>query len=97
MAERTPRRTVGDDAIDERQRLVIQRHHALGIQLAERDLEPCALARHFVYAIELQVHQLTDAQSRCAHEQQRISAQPVGPALKLTNQAAIGIRWDIAR
>jgi hypothetical protein len=61
VAERAPRRTVGGDTIDDHQRLVIQRHHPLGIQLPERDLEPGALAWYLMHAVELQVHQLTDA------------------------------------
>jgi len=55
------------------------------------------LTRYLVYAIKLQVHELTDAQAGGSHEQQRISPQPVGPALECTHQTAISIRWNVAR
>src|SRR6266542_528317 len=96
MAEWTPRRTVDHDAIDDGQRLVVQRHHALGVQFAERDLEPGALTGYLVHTIKLQIDELTDAQARGSHEEQRVGPQPVGPAFELAHQATIGIRWDIA-
>ena len=53
-------RVVGDP-VDQRDGLVVEGDHAFGVELAERDLEPCAVATNLVDAVELEVEQLADA------------------------------------
>jgi len=50
------------DSIDQGDGLVVQGHHPLGIQLAQRNLEPRSVAGNFVHAIELEIEELTNAQ-----------------------------------
>jgi hypothetical protein len=52
---RAPGRACGDDTVDQAHRLVIERHHPLGVELAERHLEPGAVAWHLMDTVELQV------------------------------------------
>ena len=55
-------RTGGDNAVDQGDRLVVERHHPLGVELAKRDFQPGAVAWDLVDAVEFQVEQLSDAQ-----------------------------------
>lgn len=51
------------DVVDQFDDVVVDRDHPLGIELAERDLDPTAVARQFVQAVQLKVEQFPDAQS----------------------------------
>jgi hypothetical protein len=43
---------VGDDAVDQRDGFLVEGHHAFGIQLAQRNLQPRALAGDLVHAVQ---------------------------------------------
>ncbi len=64
----------------ERDGLLVQGHHSFGLQLAERHLQPRALAGDLVHAVQFQVDQFADAQPGGALQQQRIGGQPVRAA-----------------
>ena len=70
---------MGDDAVDQRDGFLVEGHHALGVQLAQRNLQPRALAGDLVHAVQFQVDELTDAQTGRSLQQQRIGGQPLGP------------------
>ena len=58
--------TVGassDDAVHEGQGFLVERDHPLGVQLAERDLEPSTIAGDLVHVVQLEVEQLTHTQT----------------------------------
>jgi hypothetical protein len=69
---------VGHDAVDQRDGFLVEGHHAFSVQLAQRHLQPRPLARDLVHAVQFQVDELTDAQTGCALQQQRISGHPLG-------------------
>jgi len=77
VTERTARRAVACDAIDDVHGLVVQGHHTLAVQLAKGYLEPGSLAGHLVDAVELEVYQLADAQPGRSLEEQRVGEEPM--------------------
>jgi hypothetical protein len=87
---------VSDDAVDQRDGFLVKGHHAFGAQLAQRHLQPCALAGDLVHAVQFQVDELTDAQTGRALQQQRISGQPVGPGLQRLGQPPVQVRSQVA-
>jgi hypothetical protein len=74
VAQRPARGTVHHDAVHQLQGLLVQRHHAFGVELAQGDLQPGALASDLVDAVQLQVAQLTDPQPGRTLQQQRVGA-----------------------
>ncbi len=77
VAQRPARRAVPEDPVDELDGFLVDGHHPLGEQPAQRDLQPGAGAGDFVYAVQVQVGQLADAHPGGPHQQQRAGAQPV--------------------
>ena len=97
MAQRPARGAVGADAVDQRHGLLVKRHHPLGRELAQRHLQPGALAGDLVHTVELEVDQLTHAQPGGAGQQQRVSGQPVAAALQrgvMLTGAIVGVFAD---
>src|SRR5712692_4275483 len=82
MTQRPARRAVDHDAVNEPNRFVVERNHAISLQLAEGHLEPCTLARHLMHAVELEIDQLPDAHPRRAQHQQGIGPEPVWVCLE---------------
>jgi hypothetical protein len=74
MPQRPARGAVGDDAVHHLQGVLIDGDHALGVQLAQRDLDPGAVAGNLVHAVQLQVQQLPDAHPGRTGQQQRVGA-----------------------
>jgi hypothetical protein len=66
--DRAAIRACGDYAVDQGHRLVVERHHPFGVELAKRDLQPGAIALQLMDAVELEIEQLTDAQATTALE-----------------------------
>ena len=52
------------------------------VQLAQRHLQPGALAGDLVHAVQFEVDELTDAQTGRSLQQQRIGGQPLGPGMQ---------------
>lgn len=50
-----------DDAINDNESIFVERNHALGVQLAERHLQPRSMSGDLVNAVELEIQQLPDA------------------------------------
>ncbi len=88
---------MGDDAVDQRDGFVVQWHHAFGVQLAQRHLQPRALTGDLVHAVQFQVDELADAQTGRALQQQCISGQPFGAGLQRLGQAPVQIGGQVAR
>jgi hypothetical protein len=82
VRDRRAARAVRHDPVDQRDGLVVQGHHPLGVQLAERHLQPRSLAGHFMDAVQFQVGQLADAQPAGPLQQQRVGGQPVRGGLQ---------------
>ena len=70
--------------VDQVEDLLVEGDHPLGVELAERDFQPGALAGDLVHAVEFEVEQFADAQPAGALQQQRAGGQLVaGPAAAL--------------
>ena len=96
VGERTAGGALGHDPVDEGERLLVERHHPLRLELAERHLEPGAGACDLVHAVELEVEQLADPQPGRALQQQRVGAQPVGGGLERGDEATVGVGRQVA-
>jgi hypothetical protein len=68
---------VRDDPVDDIEGLVIDRHHPLGVQLAQGHLQPASRAGNLVHAVQFEVEKLPDAHPGGAQQQQGVGAQPV--------------------
>ena len=95
--ERTSLGARGDDAVDEGDRLVVEGDHPFGVELAERDLQPRAVARDLVDAVEFEVEQLPDAKPAGPLEKQRVGGQAVLGALERLGEAPVGVDGQITR
>ena len=82
VAQRPARRAVLSDPVDEREGFLLDGHHPLGEQLAQRDLQPGAGAGDLVHAVQFQVGQLADAHPGGPHQQQRVGVKPVRRGLQ---------------
>ncbi|OHV47346.1 hypothetical protein BCD48_18430 [Pseudofrankia sp. BMG5.36] len=78
MRERPARRAGLGDAVEQVEGVVVEGDHPLGVELAERDLQPASLGGDLVDAVELEVEQFADAQAAGTLEQQRVGREPVG-------------------
>ena len=72
---------MSDDAVDQRDGFLVEGHHAFGVELAQRHLQPRALAGDLVHAVQFQIDELADAQPGRALQKQRVGGQPVGAGL----------------
>ncbi len=97
VRQRPARGAVGDDAVDQGDGLLIERHHPFGVQLAERHLQPGTLPGDLVHAVEFEVDQFPDAQPGGALQQQRVGGQPVRPVLQRADEPAVQVRGQVAR
>ena len=52
---------LGDPGVDHLHNVGVQRHHAFGVQLADRHSQPGAVAGEVQQAVQLQVEQFADA------------------------------------
>jgi len=82
MRHRPAGRPGAGDAVDQAGGVVIERDHALAVELAERDFQPGSGAGDLVDAVEFEVAQLADAQPGGSGEQQRAGEQPVRRCLQ---------------
>ena len=62
--------------------LVVERDHPFGVELAERDLQPAAVAGDFVDAVQFEVEQFPDPQPAGALQPQRGRGQLVARAAR---------------
>jgi hypothetical protein len=65
VAQRPARGAAGGDPVDQDEGLLVDRHHPLGEQLAQRDLQPGAGAGNLVHAVQLEDGQLADPHPGC--------------------------------
>lgn len=65
------------DPVDDLKGFVVDGHHPLVEQFAERHFQPGALPGDLVHAVQLERGQLADAQPGGAQEQQSVGDQPV--------------------
>jgi len=77
VAQRPARGAVRDDPVDEPGGFLVDGHHPLGVELAQRDLQPGPGAGDLMHTIQFQVAQLSDAHPGGPQQQQRVGAQPV--------------------
>ena len=77
MAQRPACGPVPGDRVDQGDGVVVEGHHPLGGELAERDLQPGALAGDLVHAVQLEAGELTDAHPGGSEQEERVSAEPV--------------------
>jgi hypothetical protein len=75
VRQRTTGRSEFNDPVDDRDGVVVERDHPLGLELAERHLQPGTLAGDLVDAVELEVAELADPDPSGAGEQQRIRSE----------------------
>jgi hypothetical protein len=97
MAQRPARGPVLGDPVDDLDRLVVDRHHPLGEQLAQRHLQPGARAGDLVHAVQLERGELADPHPGGAQEQQRVGAQPVRRVLQRRQQRPFLVGRQVAR
>jgi hypothetical protein len=71
-----------DDPVDQLKGLLVDGHHPLGVELAQRDFQPCPRAGNLVHAVQFQIDQLADAHPGGPQQQQRVGAQPVRRGLQ---------------
>ncbi len=88
---------MSDDAVDERDGFLVQRHHPFAQQLAEWHFQPSALPGYLVDAVHFEVDEFADAQAGRSLQQQRVSGEPVRPALQRASQPAVQVRGEVAR
>ena len=97
MKERTSLGARGDDAVDEGDCLVVEGDHPLGVELAERDFQPRAVARDLVHAVEFEVQELSDAKPTGPLQQERIGGQAVFGTFERLGEAPVGVDGQITR
>ena len=95
VRQRLARRAVRDDPVDELQSLIVDGHHPLGIELAQRNLQPGPGAGHLMHAIKFQVEQLADAHPGGAQQQQRVGAQPVRRGVQRGREPPVGVGGQV--
>ena len=96
VAQRPARRPVLGDPVDDLDGLLVDRHHPLGEQLAQRHFQPGARAGDLVHAVQFEHGELADAHPGGAHQQQRVGAQPVRRVLQRRQQRPLLIRGQVA-
>ena len=96
VRQRPAGRAVRDDPVDQVEGLVVDGHHPLGVQLAQRDLQPGPGAGDLVHAVQFQVEQLADAHPGGAQQQQRVGAQPVRRGVQRRGEPPVGVRGQVA-
>jgi hypothetical protein len=89
VRQRPAGRARGGDAIDDRQHVVVEGDHPVGLELAERDLQPGALSGHLVDAVELEVDEFADPQAGLADQQQGVGGQRLCLGLQRRGEAAV--------
>ncbi|BCO36221.1 hypothetical protein MHEC_28590 [Mycobacterium heckeshornense] len=62
-------RAVRDDAVDQLEGLVVDGHHPLGVELAQRNLQPGPGAGNLMHTVQFQVEQFADAHPGGAQQQ----------------------------
>ena len=77
VAQRPARGAIGGDPVDDLDGLLVDGHHPLGQQLAQRDLQPGPGPGDLVHAVQLQVGELPDAHPGSPQQQQRVGVKPV--------------------
>ena len=77
VAQRPARRAAGGDPVDDLDGFLVDGHHPLGEQLAQRDLQPGTGAGDLVHAVQLEVGELADAHPGVTHKQQGIAEQVI--------------------
>ena len=87
----------GGDSVDDGEHLVVEWHHAFGVEFAQRDLQPAALTGYFVDAVEFEVEQFPDPQAARSLQQQRVGGKSVGGLRQCRNEFAVGIDWKVTR
>jgi hypothetical protein len=88
---------VRHDPVDDVEGLVVDRHHPLGVQLAQGDLQPGSRAGNLVHAVQFEVEELTDAHPGGAQQQQRVGAQPIRCGVQRRGEPPVGVRGQVAR
>ena len=96
VAQRPARRAVRGDPVDDLDGLLVNRHHPLGEQLAQRDLQPGPGPGDLVHAVQLEVGQLADAHPGGPHQQQRVGTQPVRRGLQRGQQRSFLVGGQVA-
>ena len=92
-----PSRAGGDDPVDQGDGLLVEGHHPLGVEFAERDFQPGAVAGDLVHAVELEVQQFADTQPARSWQEQRVGGQPEIGALQRLAEAPVGVDGQVAR
>ena len=76
---------------------VVEGHHAFGVELAERHLEPGSVSADLVHAVELEVEQFTDAQPAGAGQQQGVGGEAVVGSGERVGEPAVSVDGQVAR
>ena len=96
MGQRPASGACGGDPVDEGDGLVVEGDHALGVELAEEDLQPGAVAADLVDAVQLEVEELSDAQPDGSGQQQGVGGEPVGGGFERFGESPVGVHGQIA-
>ena len=96
MRQRLTGRAGGGDPVDEGDGLVVEGDHAFGVELAEGDLQPGAVATNLVDAVQLEVEELSDAQPDGSGQQQRVRGEAIGGGFERFGESPVGVHGQIA-
>jgi len=96
VRQRLARRAVRDNPVDQLKGLLVDGHHPLGVELAQRDLQPGPGTGNLVHTIQFQIQQLADAHPGGTQKQQRVAAQPVRRGVQRGREPPVGIRRQVA-
>ena len=97
VRERPTLRPGGADPVDQSDSLIVEGHHPLGVEFAERNFEPRPIAGDLVHAVEFEVEELADAQPAGSSQEQRVGRQPEIGASQGLAETPIGVDGQVAR